>query len=266
MYLQIKIATKNPDLWSERAKELEAKLTFYDPKKNVFVIFVYSSDKDINTFLNSLLDRFPDADILDVSLTSKIGTTGYRRVFSEELAIVSPGLDVEPRPGEIIIESEVSFGSGYHPSTELCIKLIPEAFKLSNIKKVFDLGTGSGVLALCAAYLGAEKIIAVDIDFRACKEAKHNVFLNRSQEKILIACGSYEVAKPKSFDLLLANLTIGIITTLAPEFPNIVKNGGLAILSGFTSNEAPNVLKSLSNGKLIKELSLNNWKALLVRF
>ncbi len=266
MYLRVKIATTDPNGWLERAKELGAEATFYDQERRIFVVLVRYADTDIDSFLRSLSDRFPDADILEVGLTSVRGITGYRREFSENLTIVSPGLDIEPRPGEIIIESDVSFGSGYHPSTELCIKLIPEAFRFASIKRVFDLGTGSGVLGLCAAHLGAQEVIAADIDFRACKEARGNILLNKCQDKILVVCGSYEMARPKSFDLLLANLTIGVITVLAPAFSGILKKEGLAILSGFTSGQVSEVLRSLGNGEILKELVLDDWAGLLIRF
>ncbi len=263
-YLQVKVATKDQGLWAKRARELGALETFYDQAQEIFILTFEASN--INETLRRILDAFPEADILEAGLSSAPRPAGYRKVYTKDLIIVSPGPEVEPRPGEVIIRSNLSFGSGYHPTTELSIKLIPEAFALAPIKTVFDLGTGSGILALCAARLGAERILAADIDYRACKEALHNVSLNQARHQILVVCGSYDVARPKGFDLLLANLTIGVMTGLAPSFPDLVKEGGLAILSGFTSGQVPEVLAALGQGRVIKEMNLEGWAGLLIAF
>ncbi len=263
-YLQVKVATKDQDLWAERARKLGALETFYDQAQGIFILTFKASN--INETLRRILDTFPEADILEAGLSPNLRPGGYRKVYTENLIIVSPGPGVEPRPEEVIIRSNLSFGSGYHPTTELSIKLLPEAFALTPIKTVFDLGTGSGILALCAVRLGAKRVLAADIDYRACKEASHNISLNQAGNKILIVCGSCDVARPKGFDLLLANLTIGVITGLAPSFPGLLREGGLAILSGFTTGQVPEVLAALGQGKIIKEMDLEGWAGLLVRF
>ncbi len=263
-YLQVKIATEDQDLWTKRARKLGALETFYDQAQGIFILTFEASE--INETLRRILDTFPEADILEAGLSPDPRPSGYRKVYTKDLIIVSPGAGVEPKLGEVIIRSNLSFGSGYHPTTELSIKLLPEAFALAPITSVFDLGTGSGILALCAARLGAQKILAVDIDYRACKEALYNVSVNQAEYQILVVCGSCEAGRPKSFDLLLANLTIGVITSLAPSFPGLLKKGGLAILSGFPTGQIPEVLAALGQGEVIKEVNLEGWAGLLVRF
>jgi ribosomal protein L11 methylase PrmA len=81
-----------------------------------------------------------------------------------------------------------------------------------------------------------------------------------------VICGSLEAVRPQVFDLLLANLTIGVITGLAPAFPEIVRPGGLAVLSGFTTGQVGEVLRALGRGEVLQELSLEGWAGLLVRF
>ena len=220
---------------------------------------------DINEILRAVLDYRPGVQVLETGLSPSPGPLfGYRRRYSERLRVVSPGQGVEPRPGEIVIKSNLSFGSGFHPTTELSILLLEEAFRLRKVSTVFDLGTGSGILALAAVHLGAEKVLAADIDARACVEAKENVCLNRKDGQILVVSGSLDCARPAIFDLLLANLTIGTILTLAPSLPQPLRPGGLLLLSGFVEAQQNDVLRAFPQAQLLYKQSLEGWQALLL--
>ncbi len=263
-YLQITIATKSPEDWQERARQLGALATSYDHEESLFTLTFPAGNID-NT-LRRLLDRFPRADVVEVGLRSTLRPRGYRRTFAPGLTIVSPGPEVVPKPGEIVLKSNLSFGSGYHPTTELSLRLLTQALKKGPVQRVFDLGTGSGVLALAARALGASTILAADIDFRACKEALKNVSLNQAQGEIWVVCGSLESARVQTFDLLLANLTIGVITALAPQFKDLLRPNGQAVLSGFTKAQVPEVMEALGAGKLLRTETLEGWAGLWVQF
>lgn len=263
LYLQVKIATDNPALWGERARVLRPLATAYDEETGLFTLTFPACD--VNATLRKLLDLYPEADVLEAGLRETPEPQGYRRVFPGGLSVISPGSGVKPGPEDIVLKSDLSFGSGHHPTTEISIRLLAEAFAQREIRRVFDLGTGSGILALCAWRLGAQTVVAADIDFRACLEACKNIRWNQAERKILMLCGSLEAVRPGSFDLLLANLTIGVITGLAPSFPEVVRPGGLAILSGFTIGQVGEVLRALGRGEILQELSLESWAGLLVR-
>ncbi len=261
-YLQITIATSSPDEWEKQAQKFGALATSFDPEEGLFTLTLPAGD--INQSLRDFLDQFPWADVVEVGLRSTLRPKGYRRTFAPGLTIVSPGPEVTPAPGEIIIKSNLSFGSGYHPTTELSLRLLAKALEKAHAPTVFDLGTGSGVLALAARHLGAAKVLAADIDFRACKEALKNISLNQAQKEILVVCGSLECAQPQAFDLLLANLTIGVITTLAPQFKDLLRPGGQAVLSGFTKAQIPEVMKALGGGEILGQEILEGWAGLWV--
>lgn len=133
--------------------------------------------------------------------------------------------------------SKTSFGSGTHPTTLLCIKLLKEVFQENEVKTVLDLGTGSGILALYAARLGAQKVLAVDIDESACQEAYLNVIKNNYQNKILVVQDTHLVAKRGSFELVVSNILKDTLIQIIPQFTYILKPNGLAIVSGFTESQ-----------------------------
>ncbi len=261
-YLQVKLKD-SPSFWKEfRHPWLIG--SHYLAEEGILVLVF--EPRDINPLLRALLDFRPQAEILEAGLTPSPGPLlGYRLPLSPSLTLVSPAEGVEAHPGEIIIRSNLSFGSGFHPTTALCARLMEEAFSHRKTESVFDLGTGSGVLALCAVQLGAQKVLAADIDFRACLEARRNLRLNRREAEILVVLGSVECARPGYFDLLVANLTIVTILTLASELPRPLAPGGMMILSGFVEAQTAEVLQALP-GQLIAQESLEGWTALLMAF
>jgi len=260
-YLQVKIKDQ-PEAWQAFTHPSLVGRYFLEQEGLLVLVF---EPEEINEILRSILDYKPQVQVLEAGLSPSPGPlVGYRRRYSSRLSIVSPGEGVRPEPGEIIIKSNLSFGSGFHPTTELSALMMEEAFKQREIREAFDLGTGSGVLACGAIVLGAEKVLAADIDFRACLEARKNVRLNQMSGQILVVCGSLECAPPRCFDLLLANLTIGTILTLAPQLAEPLKPGGLLVLSGFVEAQIEEILQALPRFRLVCKKGLEGWAALLL--
>ncbi|MBW2029993.1 MAG: 50S ribosomal protein L11 methyltransferase [Deltaproteobacteria bacterium] len=204
-------------------------------------------------------------EILEAGLSSRLETSGYRLMLPGGISMVSPGPGITPGAGDIVLKQNLSFGTGHHPTTELSIRLLREAFTVADIKAVFDLGTGSGILALYAAKLGASRILAVDIDPRACKEALEAVRTNDIGHRVFVVQGSIEAARPGVFDLVLANLTIGTLRTLAREIPGILRNPGFAVISGFTTGQVDQILRYIGTTEVIKNINQEGWAAVLIR-
>ncbi len=163
------------------------------------------------------------------------------------------------------LSTTFSFGSGKHPTTRLCIDLLKEVLTHRNIKTLFDIGTGSGILALFALSLGVEKVLAADIDFNSCKEALMNVVNNSYQEKIIIVQANHLVGKRNSFDLITANLLKDTIIKMLPEFPLLLKKEGLGIISGLTEEQLGHI-DFQSFGLLLQLLKTESgWAAGLVQ-
>jgi ribosomal protein L11 methyltransferase len=127
-----------------------------------------------------------------------------------------------PAPGEIVIRMEpgLAFGSGYHPTTQGCLTFMRRVFDTESIRQVLDLGTGTGILALAALALGAERVVAVEYNELAVRTAARNLKHNhRDNEVLLIQGDARRFAYPPA-DLALINIHLDVLLDLLdiPEF------------------------------------------------
>lgn len=141
--------------------------------------------------------------------------------------------------GTILLDPGLVFGSGTHPTTRDCLTAIEMTFELATIRTVIDLGTGTGVLALAAARLGAKKILAVDMNFLAAKTARRNVDLNRAGGQIAVTLGDAKNFMDLPFDLMVSNIHYDVMKNLidAPGFGT----KRFFILSGLLRSEAKDI-------------------------
>jgi ribosomal protein L11 methyltransferase len=150
---------------------------------------------------------------------------------------VAPPWDTPP-PGSgivVTIYPSTGFGTGHHPTTRLCLQLLQSAAPAG--KRVVDLGTGSGVLALTAWRLGAADIDALDYDDDAVANARENLRLNGGSDAITLRQADVRVEAPAPADLVVANLTGALLISLAPTLSSLVRPGGTLIISGFLAPE-----------------------------
>lgn len=147
----------------------------------------------------------------------------------------------EPDAVNIKLDPGLAFGTGTHPTTSLCLQWLDGA-DLSG-KVVIDYGCGSGVLAIAALLLGAEKVYAVDIDPQAIEATKQNLERNGIQGERLILGLPDQVSLPKA-DVLVANILAEPLRQLAESIANAVQDGGNLVLSGLLESQAEE-LKSL---------------------
>ena len=148
----------------------------------------------------------------------------------------------------IVIEPARGFGTGHHQSTRLCLRALTDVDVRG--KRVLDLGTGSGVLAMAAALSGARQVLAVDVDPDAIESARESQALNPSAAGIewLVADYRQRGAYPPidgRWDVVLANLTGGMLQSSAERLRELVKPGGVLISSGFDTDERPAVVEAL---------------------
>jgi ribosomal protein L11 methyltransferase len=148
----------------------------------------------------------------------------------------------------IVIEPSRGFGTGHHQSTRLCLRALTDVDVRG--KRVLDLGTGSGVLAMAAALSGARQVLAVDVDPDAIESARESQALNPSAAGIewLVADYRQRGAYPPIdglWDVVLANLTGGMLQSSAERLRDLVKPGGVLISSGFDTDERPAVVEAL---------------------
>jgi ribosomal protein L11 methyltransferase len=126
----------------------------------------------------------------------------------------------EPTVESILLDPGVVFGAGTHPTTRDCLEAIQLAFERQSIIDAIDLGTGTGLLALAAARLGARRCVAVDLNRLAAETAMRNVRLNRMTDRILVAQGDAKNFMDLSCDLMVSNIHYEIMRYIvaAPGF------------------------------------------------
>jgi len=174
----------------------------------------------------------------------------------------SPAPTLAPRPDDITIEIDPSmgFGTGHHATTRLCLDLL-QRLPLDNAR-VIDVGTGSGVLAIASALLGATEIIAIDHDADALANARANI--ERNQARIEVRQVDLSEVESERFDVALANLTSAVILRHADALARLVKSGGRLVLSGFGPADADDVANAFGL-RPVETLADEGWVALLLQ-
>jgi ribosomal protein L11 methyltransferase len=172
-----------------------------------------------------------------------------------------------PRPGDQIIELDpgMAFGTGAHPTTQLCLALLEE--RLTPGDRVLDLGTGSGILAIAAAMLGASRVLALDLDPIAVAAARENAARNSAADRVTVHEGSVEAAGRASYDLVVSNILADVIRDLAPDLARLTRPGGLLLASGIIADRAGEVVAALAAAGLHVEAERadQEWRALVAR-
>lgn len=144
----------------------------------------------------------------------------------------------------IILDPGVVFGTGTHPTTRDCLDALELAFHNTTPKTVLDLGTGTGLLALASASLGAERILAVDLNMLAAQTAQKNVRLNNRKNNLLVVQGRAETFVHYPADLLIANIHFDVMRQLIDASTFLNKKA--FILSGLMRREAKEVANILA--------------------
>jgi ribosomal protein L11 methyltransferase len=142
----------------------------------------------------------------------------------------------------LILGKKGAFGSGEHETTVACLE---ELARLPGVPgaTVLDLGSGTGILAVAAARLGATRVVALDNDWHAALSCSDNVRLNGIQARVVTVCGELPSLATASFDLVLANIYADIHLLLAPEMVAMTRPGGHLILSGIPLQDKYDVLQ-----------------------
>jgi len=159
------------------------------------------------------------------------------------------------KPQVIVIQPSMGFGTGHHPTTRLCLS----ALQQFNVKggTIIDVGTGSGVLAIAAHRLGAARVIAIDDDPDAIAAARENAQRNGATIDTRVA-DLRHIALSR-FDLVLANLTGGLLMQSAGRLQDLTTPRGPMILSGFTREEEPAVLAAFPRLVTVDRVQEDEW-------
>ena len=173
----------------------------------------------------------------------------------------------EAGAGEIVVELDpgAAFGTGQHATTSLCIRALEELVRPG--MTVFDVGTGSGVLAIVAAKLGAKRVEAVDFDPVAVRVARENVRQNGAED--IVRTGRSDLLKSVEgrADLIIANIIADIIVRLLGEVKGSLAAGGTMLLSGIIEDRLPDVVEAAGrHGFAVEKIEqAKGWAAVVVK-
>ena len=171
-------------------------------------------------------------------------------------------------PGrEIVLDPSVVFGSGFHATTRLCLETLETVFKESGLRtsSVLDLGTGTGLLAMAAARLGADSVTAVDHNPLACEVARRNVARNGCEQAVKVLRTDLKKGLPAlaGTDLVIANLYKGLLLHLFAE-PDFWR-AGTYLLSGFITGMEGELLAALPPGlRVLHRGGRDGWRLWLL--
>ena len=196
----------------------------------------------------------PSYQALDAEDWAEAWKAHYKPMrIGRRLLIRPPWIDVETSPGDIKIALDpgMAFGSGAHPTTQLCLEALERLIEPA--QDVLDLGSGSGILAIAAAKLGAGKVLALDIDPIAARVTAENARANGVGDKISAECGSLAsvLGGARRFDLATVNILARVILQLTEQgLGEIVRPGGFAIFSGIIDTQSGKVEAALRRAGL----------------
>ncbi len=177
---------------------------------------------------------------------------GPRRI-GERLVVSPPWSEVELREGDILltIDPGMAFGTAEHPTTRGCLRLLES--QVSPGDRLADVGTGSGILAIAALRLGADHVVALEIDAWSCEAARANAEINGVSDGLEIReerAGLDLLPGEAPFDGIMANIESGVLLPRLPGLRRGLRDGGWLVLSGILRSEVPSIRSAAEEAEL----------------
>ena len=249
-----------------------------DGRWNVTVHFAEPPDQPL---VRELVANAAGADIAEGVAFDTVEAKDWVKASLEDLVPVPAGRFVvhgqhdreriAPNKLGIEIEAALAFGTGHHGTTRGCLLLLDHVLKAWRPRRVLDLGTGTGVLAIAAARALHERVLASDIDPLSVQVARENARLNVSGHLVqaIRATGfsAPQFAAAAPFDLVLANILANPLRQLATPMARHLAPSALVILSGLLTHQAPGVIAAYRARGLVpvRHQRIEGWSSLLLR-
>ena len=248
--------------------------------KSLAAVSIYvPEEKNYNDYIAFLKERFAhlgiDAKIELIGLDEEEWSTAWKKYYkpirvSDRLVIVPMWEEYKAQGGEVVVKMDpgMAFGTGTHETTRLVAGLIEKYMRSGD--RVLDVGTGSGILSICAAKLGAGGCAAYDIDPVAVRVAKENCEKNDCEN--IIECGVSDLLKDvKSvaggYDFAVANIVADIIVRLSSDIGAYLKKGAFYITSGIIEEREAVVLEAMKavGFTAVEIVRENGWCAIVFK-
>ncbi|OIJ16158.1 ribosomal protein L11 methyltransferase [Anaerobacillus arseniciselenatis] len=232
--------------------------------------------EEIKEAINGLISYGIDIGVNKVTMSEvneEEWATAWKKYYkpvkiSNHITIKPTWEEYEPESNsECIIELDpgMAFGTGTHPTTVLCTQAIEKMIKEKDY--VIDVGTGTGVLSIAAAKLGAKEVLALDLDEVAVNSAKINVELNNVQDVVSVQQNNLLENIDEKANLIVANILAEVIVRFVNDAYSSLKTGGTFITSGIIKAKKQEVKDSLTNQGFVIEdtLEMEDWVAFIAK-
>ncbi len=197
--------------------------------------------------LRRAMEGFPAVELSARPIFERDWAVSWREFFGVvetggRVVVVPSWAEHEPAPGQLVIRLDPgqAFGTGHHETTRLCLAMLD--LLVHPGCRVLDVGTGSGILAIAAVLLGAERVDAVDIDPIAAEVAARNCAANGVAERVRVRAGTVSAEEVGEYDLVIANISPDANIGLMPAFGRAVRPGGDLLLSGVLEGDVARVI------------------------
>jgi ribosomal protein L11 methyltransferase len=178
--------------------------------------------------------------------------------------------DYAPKDNEVVLELDpgMAFGTGLHPTTRMCLEQVEQ--RVQPGMRILDVGTGSGILALAAAKLGASEVYCIDNSSVAVESASANAAANSLDDRITVVLGTLDEAEAKHMqgqhDMVLANIIARVIGSIAPHLAQALAPGGILIASGIIEERRHEAEQPLLDAglKLVEAMMIDDWVTLIM--
>jgi ribosomal protein L11 methyltransferase len=185
--------------------------------------------------------------------------------LEQETAV--PGTDgIQPGDVVLTLDPGMAFGTGLHPTTQMCLLALEKLVQAGDT--VLDVGTGSAILAIAAAKLGAQSLLGIDTDMLAVKAASANAEQNNVSDKIIIRQGTLDTIAQHGWDIVVVNILAPVIISLFQQdgLLDYVAENGRLILSGIIEEQGEAVVTAVvaAGGRIIETYQVRDWMAYVV--
>ncbi len=276
-----KLAKRIVDLLTESFFEGQAAIAAFAQPNGLWGITVHFADPPDQASIRDLVGIAAGADVAGTISFDKVEAKDWVKASLEDLVPVAAGRFVvhgqhdrdriAPNKLGIEIEAALAFGTGHHGTTRGCLLLLDHVLKAWRPRRVLDLGTGTGVLAIAAARALHEKVLASDIDPVSVEVARENARLNVAGHLVqAIAATGFsapQFAQRGPFDLVLANILANPLRQLATPMARHLAPSALVILSGLLTPQVPGVIAAYRARGLVplRHQRIEGWSSLLLR-
>jgi ribosomal protein L11 methyltransferase len=190
--------------------------------------------------------------------------------IGKRLVIRPSWREYTPKDDEVVLELDpgMAFGTGLHPTTRMCLEQIE--LRTRPGMRALDVGTGSGILALAAARLGARSVYCIDNSSVAVESATANAAINQLSERLQVVLGVLDETEAERmaehYDLVLANIIARVIGGIAPQLARVMAPGALLIASGIIEERRHEAEQPLLDAglKLVEQVMIDDWVTLVM--